>query len=127
MFYPIPEMNYIIASNLDEALEILARLDDVKIIAGGTDLVVDLKIGRVKPKTVLDLTNVNELKYIKDEGDKVRIGALTTLQEIVESPVVRSKAPALAKAVNEMASWQVRNIATIGGNLCNASPAADSA
>ncbi len=127
MFLRIPEFNYLKASTLNEALEILNRLDDVKLLAGGTDLVIDLKIGRFKPKNILDISDLRELSYIKDEGDKIRIGALTKLQDIAESPVVKAKLPALAEAVKWMASWQVRNFATIGGNLCNASPAADSA
>ncbi len=127
MFLRIPEFNYIKVFTLDEALEVLSRLDDVKILAGGTDLVIDLKIGRYKPKNVLDISGIKGLDYIIDEGEIIRIGALTKLQKIVESPVIKAKAPVLAKAVNEMASWQVRNVATIGGNLCNASPAADTA
>jgi CO/xanthine dehydrogenase FAD-binding subunit len=127
MFYRIPEISYIYVSKLDEALEVLHRLDNAKVLAGGTVLVRDLKIGRIRLKTVVDITRVNELKFIKDEGGHLRIGALTALQDIVESSVVRAKAPVLAKAVNEIASWQIRNVATIGGNLCNASPAADSA
>ncbi len=127
MFYRIPEINYIYVSKLDEALEVLHTLDNARVLAGGTDLVMDLKIGRIRPETIVDISRVDELKYIKDEGDYLRIGALTTLQDIVESSLVRAKAPVLVKAVNEMASWQVRNVATIGGNLCNASPAADSA
>ena len=127
MFLRIPEFNYIKASTLTEALEVISRLGDVKVLAGGTDLVVDLKIGRYKPKNIVDISGIKELNYIRDEGHEIRIGALTKLQEIAESPIIRSKAPVLAKAANEMASWQVRNIATIGGNLCNASPAADTA
>jgi carbon-monoxide dehydrogenase medium subunit len=78
-------------------------------------------------KNVVDISGIKELNYIEDRGDHVAIGAATKLQDIVDSPVIAAKVPVLAEAVNEMASWQVRNVATIGGNLCNASPAADTA
>ena len=127
MFYKIPRFNYYRVKTLDEALELIDKLDDFKVIAGGTDLVMDLRIGRYKPRNIVDISNIRELDYIVDEGDKIRIGALTKLQEILESPIVKTKAPVLAEAIYQMASWQIRNIATIGGNLCNASPAADTA
>ncbi len=127
MFYKIPHFNYYRVETLDEALELIDKLDDFKVIAGGTDLVMDLRIGRYKPRNIVDISNIRELDYIVDEGDKIRIGALTRLQEILESPIVKTKAPVLAEAIYQMASWQIRNIATIGGNLCNASPAADTA
>ncbi len=127
MFYRIPKLNYFRASSLEEALELVSKLEDVKVIAGGTDIIIDLKIGRYRVRNLVDVSRVKELRGIEDRGDYVVIGAATTLQEILESPVVRAKAPVLAEAVREMGSWQVRNMATIGGNLCNASPAADTA
>ncbi len=127
MFYRIPKFNYYRVESLDEALDLISRLDDFKVLAGGTDLIIDLKVRRYTVKNVVDISRIKELSYIADDGDKIRIGALTKLQAIAESPVVKEKAPVLAEAVREMASWQVRNIATIGGNLCNASPAADTA
>jgi len=127
VFYKLPEIEYIRVSELDEALRLLSRKEDVKVLAGGTDLVVDMKIGRYRPKTVIDISGIKDLRYIVDEGDKVRIGALTRMQDIVESPVIREKLPVLAEAVSMLGSWQIRNMATVGGNLCNASPAADSA
>jgi carbon-monoxide dehydrogenase medium subunit len=127
VFYKLPEIEYVRVSELDEALRLLSRKEDVKVLAGGTDLVVDMKIGRYRPKTVIDISGIKDLRYIVDEGDKVRIGALTRMQDIVESPVIREKLPVLAEAVSMLGSWQIRNMATVGGNLCNASPAADSA
>ncbi|MEM2005075.1 MAG: xanthine dehydrogenase family protein subunit M [Zestosphaera sp.] len=128
MFYSIPEVEYIRVSNLDEALQLLSQYGpEAKILAGGTDLLVDLKVGRCRPKVILDMSGVKDLRYIIDDGDKIRIGALTKVQEVVESPVVKAKAPLLTEALSELGSWQVRCMATVGGNLCNASPAADSA
>ncbi len=127
MFYRLPKVRYFKPRNLNEALELISKLSNFKLLAGGTDLVLDMKIGRVKPEVLVDIPGLGELKFIKDEGQCVRIGALTTLQEILESDIVKRKIPVLSEAVLEMASWQVRNVATLGGNLCNASPAADTA
>ncbi len=127
MFYRIPEINYFRASTLEEALELLSKLESVKVLAGGSDVLIDLKIRRYEVKNIVDISGIKELNRIEDRGDHVVIGAATKLQDIVESPIIAAKAPVLAEAVNEMASWQIRNVATIGGNLCNASPAADTA
>ena len=125
--YRLPEYEYYRASNLEEVLKLLAELDNVKVLAGGTDLVLDMKTGRYKPKYVVDVGGLKELKYIEDAGTALRIGALVTVQELLDSPVIRGKAPLLTLAAREFAYWQIRNVATIGGNLCNASPAADMA
>ena len=127
IFYLLPRFNYYKPKSLNEALKLLNDLENSKVLAGGTDLVLDMKIGRYKPENVIDISHLNELKYIKDDGKSIRIGAGTTLQTILESNIVRKKIPVLAEALEIMGSWQLRNVATIGGNLCNASPAADTA
>lgn len=96
-------------------------------VAGGTDLLIKVKRGLISPQAVVDLTSIEELKYIREEGGRVRIGALTPLAEIASSPVIRKAAPVLAEAAGMVGSKQIRNIATIGGNLCNAAPSADTA
>jgi len=128
MFYLIPGLNYHKPSSLREALEILDKLSGrARVLAGGTDLVLDLKIKRVRATDIVDISSLRELRYIIDEGERIRIGALTSIQEIADSQVVAEKAPLLRNAAREFAYWQIRNMATIGGNLCNASPAADTA
>ena len=127
MFYRLPQFKYYKPQALDEALKLLNELDEAKVIAGGTDLLIDMRIGRYRPKNIIDINDLNELKYIVDDGNWIRIGALTRLQELIDSEIVREKLPILYEAVYHMASWQIRNMATIGGNLCNASPAADTA
>ncbi|MEL9908548.1 MAG: xanthine dehydrogenase family protein subunit M [Desulfurococcus sp.] len=128
VFYRIPEIRYHRPSTLSEALKLLGELTGrARILAGGTDLVLDLKIKRYNVSDLIDISQLNELRYIIDEGDMVRIGALTSIQEIADSSVIAEKAPLLKKAADEFAYWQIRNMATIGGNLCNASPAADTA
>jgi len=128
MFYRIPGFNYYKPSSLREALDLLDKLDDHKILAGGTDLLNDLRIGRYKPRNIIDINDVDELRYIQlVDNNALKIGSLTRLQELLENNIIREKAPLLREAIYSMASWQIRNLATIGGNLCNASPAADTA
>jgi carbon-monoxide dehydrogenase medium subunit len=127
MFYRLPRFNYYRPKTLNEALDLLDKLDDYKILAGGTDLLIDMRIGRYKPNNIIDINGLKELEYVRVEDNIVRIGALTRLQDLVENNIIREKLPLLHQAVYNMASWQIRNMATIGGNLCNASPAADTA
>jgi len=113
---------------LSEALEILDKYrSDARILAGGTDLIVKMKTRLVEPRVIVNIKRISELKYIREDGDYIRIGALTTLRELEKSLLIEKYIPALYDAVKVMASIQIRNMATIGGNLCNASPAADTA
>ncbi len=98
-----------------------------KILAGGTDLVLLLQQGIVHPSHIIDITNVSELNYIREEDGCLRIGAATRMREIETSELVRKKIPMLAEIAQLVGEIGVRNAATIGGNLVNASPAADSA
>ncbi|MEA1928470.1 MAG: FAD binding domain-containing protein, partial [Candidatus Auribacterota bacterium] len=122
--------NLVRVESLEEALEFLSRNgSEVKIIAGGTDIMVELRDispGEKGPGTVLDITPINELKGIKDGGDIITIGALTPHREISNSPIIQQYAPLLASACSTIGATQHRNIATIGGNVINGSPAADS-
>ncbi|MCC6053288.1 MAG: xanthine dehydrogenase family protein subunit M, partial [Desulfurococcaceae archaeon] len=128
MMYAIPrDVEIVVARNLREAVEYMSKLKDARVMAGGTDLIVDLKMGRFKPKYVVYIGGLQELKYIHDDGTSLRIGALTTIQEILDSRIVVTKTPLLKAVAEKFAYWQIRNAATIGGNICNASPAADMA
>ncbi len=128
MMYAIPrDVEIVVARNLQEAIEYMSKLKDARVMAGGTDLIVDLKMGRFKPKYVVYIGGLQELKYIHDDGTSLRIGALTTIQEILDSRIVVTKTPLLKAVAEKFAYWQIRNAATIGGNICNASPAADMA
>jgi CO/xanthine dehydrogenase FAD-binding subunit len=110
---------------LGEALELL-RDGDVTIVAGGTDVMPQSHSGKVKfGRTLLNVRRIPELAGIALDGDSVRIGALTTVTALLESALVRERLPILAAAADHFASEQVRNGATVGGNVCNASPAGD--
>lgn len=94
---------------------------------GGTDLLVKMKMRALEPSHIISLRKVRELDYIEFDDQGVRIGAGTRLRTIEKSEEIRERFPALWEAVRVIGSVQIRNMGTIGGNLCNASPAADTA
>ena len=118
-----------VPGSVDECLQILAkRGPDTKVVAGGTDLLPQLKNGVLKPGWVVDLSAVAELRAISEAPDgALRIGASVTARELELDARVRSRFPALAESAAMVGSVQVRNLATLGGNLCNAAPSADMA
>ncbi len=110
---------------LERAAEIL-RAGKVTVLAGGTDLMPQTQDGRVQFQTVLmNVRRVPELQGIAEADGAVRIGALVTITELLESALVRERLGLLWQACDHFASDQIRNAATVGGNLCNASPAGD--
>jgi xanthine dehydrogenase small subunit len=114
-------------ATLAEAYKILAeRGSGVRVIAGGTDLMVLMNAHQLDAPLFLDIWRVNELRGISDEGDCLRIGALTTYTQLIGSPLVRRFAPALVAASRTVGAVQIQNRGTLGGNVVNASPAGDS-
>ena len=125
---PLPKFDYVAPSSLSEALKLLRDYQDrAKVLAGGTDLVVRLKKRMAFADVIVDLNGISDLSYIESVGDRLHIGGLTRLAQVKESPIVKERALALAQAISVMASPPIRNRSTIAGNLCNASPAADTA
>lgn len=127
----LPEIQYHRPADMASLLALTGSLGgELKMVAGCTDFIPAIRSGKwvfENGLNVVDLKNVSELVGIREEGDRLIIGAATRLTDIAESESVQRSAPVLAEAVRQMASPQVRNIATIGGNLCTASPAADTA
>ena len=118
--------SYFSPRTLREAIELLIKHGpEAKILAGGTDLLVEMKEGIVTPQYVIDLKNIPAFNHIKLENQHLKIGALATVHEIEVHPAVREHAGILAQAASLLGSLQIRNKGTIGGNLCHASPAAD--
>lgn len=116
---------YCAPRTLAEAAEVL-RAGNVTILAGGTDLMPQTQAGRVRFQPVLmNIRRVPELNGILDAADGLRIGALTTMTELLESSLVRERLGILWQSCDHFASDQLRNAATLGGNICNASPAGD--
>jgi CO/xanthine dehydrogenase FAD-binding subunit len=110
---------------LAEAAEIL-RAGNVTVLAGGTDLMPQSLAGKVRMQPVLmNVRRVPELQGISESGGTVRFGALVTVTELLDSPLVRDRLNVLWQACDHFASDQIRNAATVGGNICNASPAGD--
>lgn len=113
--------------NLRETLEILPDLKGPRyFLAGGTDLLVQHKDGVIPSSTWIDLSLVKELKGIRDNGDEIWIGAMTTYDDLVASRLLSTHSPPLVVASRMVGGPQIRARGTIGGNLGNASPAADS-
>src|SRR5262245_30203065 len=111
---------------LDEALELLAqRPGEIRPLAGGTDVLVKAKDGLVNPASLFDVSLIPELRGIEEEGAFLRIGAAVTHSELMASPLVARYVPALPPACAVIGGPQIRNRGTLGGNLANASPAAD--
>ena len=109
---------------LDEALRIKAENPDARFIQGGTDVMVELTFGGERPRAMVNLAEVGELRGWSREGDAVRLGAGLTYTEAMAAPLAEL-APALAEASRTVGSPQIRNRGTIGGNLGTASPAGD--
>jgi CO/xanthine dehydrogenase FAD-binding subunit len=115
--------------SVDECLKLLGqRGPAAKLLAGGTDLLPQMKNGLLKPGRVIDLSGVADLRVLQpDDGRGFRVGAAVTARQIERDARVRSLYPALAESGALVGSIQVRNLATVGGNLCNAAPSADMA
>ena len=116
---------YIRPRDLDEALGVLRGRQAVTILAGGTDLMVDRRSGKIQPRCLLDVSRLAELRRIQQAGDRLEIGAAVTLAEILASQAVARQAPALAKCARRFGSRQIRNAATIGGNVAHCAPCGD--
>jgi len=123
----LPEFRLHRPEALSGALELLDALADCRPIAGGTDLLLFLRDGTIRARHLIDVTGIEEMRGISLEGGEIRIGAATPLSEVASSELVAEIVPALTEAVFQIGSVQTRNQGTIGGNICNASPAADSA
>jgi CO/xanthine dehydrogenase FAD-binding subunit len=122
----IPRVEYVSFKEAARAVEFMkANSGRAAFLAGGTDLMVRMRSGKVTASCLVDISEAKELAGIEIVDGSVEIGALTTVEEIRRSRVVAKELPALWKASCLFAAWQVRNLATLGGNLCNASPAAD--
>lgn len=120
--------HYSRARDLAHAVQLLSETPDAKPIAGGTDVLVELHHASSKYRSLVDIRGLPELCGIARQDDgTLRIGSGTTFTQIIESPLIRQHLPALAHATSHIAGPQVRNVATIGGNICNGATCADAA
>ena len=111
---------------LAEALAIKTSHPETVVLAGGTDLMVLIEANKLDPSRVLNLWGVPELRGLDAQDGWIRLGALTTWTELIQSPLLADHAPALVEAARTCGAAQIRNRGTLGGNLANASPAGDS-
>ncbi len=122
------EYDFLTAKDVDSALEYLHKYEHIKVLAGGTDLLVD--IHKESPRLekfdyILDISNIKGLQYIDVTEDTVELGALCTHTMLIQSNVINKYFPFLVTAAKSIGSVQIRNRGTVGGNISNASPAAD--
>jgi aerobic carbon-monoxide dehydrogenase medium subunit len=120
---------YLSPRSVEEAISLLSKYGDkAKVISGGTDVLVQMKRDVLLPDVVASLGGIRDLDYIRyDKPKGLMVGALTTIQQLASSPLINSTFAILAQAASMLGTPAVRNQATIGGNLCNAAPSADSA
>jgi len=123
----LKEFEYLKPNSIKETISILSQYGErAQILNGGTDLIVGMRDKILQPEYVVDIktiSHLNKITYNEQEG--LTIGATATLNEILDSKVIRAHYPILAEACKTVGSYQVRNRATLVGNICNASPAAD--
>jgi len=122
----IPPFDYKTPNTVRQAIDLLWKAEGkAKIIAGGTDLVIGLRSGDYTPQFIIDITRIEELHKIEEKNGTIFIGAAVTHSEIASSSMVKKYGKVLSDAASEIGSPQIRNLGTIGGNIINASPAAD--
>ena len=113
------QFDYVRPHTLEEALAALMEHGrDARIMAGGTELLVNMKHHAIMPKVLIDIQSIPEVYGITEQGGNLRIGARTTLRALEGAPEIRQGLPMLAEAVRSIATVQIRNLGTIGGNIC---------
>ncbi len=124
----IKTFGYFSPMKLEEAITLLEKYGKrAVILAGGSDLLVDLKYRSIAPEYIINIKNISRMTKIQEaQGGGLSIGALATIAKLSESQIIKKKYPSLHQATKEaFHSWQIRNAATIGGNICRSSPASD--
>lgn len=127
MLLGLPEFEMFFPRTVEEACSLLCKYgEDAQLVAGGTDLFVKMKQRRLVPRILINIKKIPALNQIHyDAGEGLRIGALTTVQSIQDSDVIKKKFRVLSQAAGVLGTPQIRNLGTLGGNLANASPSAE--
>ena len=125
----LPKFEYFAPKTMEEACSLLAKYKgEARVLAGGTDLLVQMKNREVTPGYLINIKNIPDLDYIRyDDKEGLRIGALTPIEALKTSTLIRRRFSILSQAAAVLGTVQIRNRGTIAGNLCNASPAAETA
>jgi aerobic carbon-monoxide dehydrogenase medium subunit len=120
-------MRYEAPSSLDQAVALLAaEHGEARVLAGGTDLLVQMRTNVIEPVLLVDIKGIAETRQIREESGGFRVGSAVTGAELKEHPKLKAMWPGVVEAANLIGSTQIQGRATMGGNLCNGSPAADS-
>lgn len=120
------EMLFKTPSSVEELVTALKDADaSTYLISGGTDLIIKLRKNRIYSGTMIDMKGITSLEYIKEETGLIKLGANTTFTQIINSPIVQQYAACLVEAASQIGSTQIRNVATVGGNVGNAFAGAD--
>ena len=119
--------DYVRPRSIEDTCRLLAETKDARVLAGGTDLLVEIRNGLRSPSLLVDVKKIDELTSLQTDGTEWIVGATVPLNVLAERRAIRDALPALADAALSIGTYQLRNRATLAGNLCNASPAADSA
>jgi aerobic carbon-monoxide dehydrogenase medium subunit len=121
-----PQFDYYAPRSVDEAVALLRRFEgEAKVLAGGHSLIPLMKLRLAEPRVLVDLNRIPDLAYIREDGSHLRIGALTRTNDLLESPLLRRSYPILTDAAQNIADPLVRNLGTVGGNLCHGDPGND--
>ena len=110
---------------VDEAIQALSESSDAKLLAGGHSLLPLMKVRLARPSLLVDISRLEDLKYVKQDGDRVAIGALTRHHDVANSEVLHELCPIVSYAAGEIGDPQVRHVGTIGGSVAHADPASD--
>ena len=120
------QVSYVRATSVEQTLELLAEHgDDAKVLAGGHSLLPLMKFRFAAPEVLVDIAPLDELRYVRESGEEIAIGALTRYRDLHANEILRAHAPLLAEVAGAIGDPQVRNRGTIGGSLAHADPAAD--
>ncbi len=119
------ELEFHAPATLEEAVELLGRRDECKLLAGGMSLVPAMNLGLARPEAVVSLNHVAGLEYVQEGDEAIRIGAMTRHARVASDPAIGRAFPLLARAASVIGDVQVRNRGTIGGSVAHADPAAD--
>jgi len=119
------QFGYEVAESVEHAIELLGSGKDAKLLAGGHSLLPLMKLRLARPSLLVDISRLQDLKYVKEDGDRVAIGALTRHHDVANSEVLQELCPIVSYAAGEIGDPQVRHVGTIGGSVAHADPASD--
>lgn len=119
------QFDYVRAESVDGAIELLSNKEDAKILAGGHSLLPLMRLRLARPATLVDIARIRDLSYVREDGDKVAIGALTRHHDVANSELLHELCPIVSYTASQIGDPQVRHVGTIGGSCAHSDPASD--